>query len=197
MMRKVETALEVMVLMAVGVLLVTMVLSGLSCGGPPEGIVVEADESATKEVAQKAGFKYCNIVSDRFCQSPDGALVFHLPVDVLTATDGNMVNENVLVSNNGAEEVVIEEYYMTLTDDRGNFYRPSFHGPGENGFLDTPVGAFRIRPSKEERISFTQSLKKDARSVKSVSIFYRLQGDTEFTQVVVSYKAGSIYEVNK
>ena len=175
----------------------TLAILAVGCGGPPDGVVSEADEAGTIEVANKAGFKYCNIVSDRFCQSPDGALVFHLPVDILTATDGNMVADNVLVSNSGSDELVIEEYYMTLTDDRGNFYRPKFYGPADNGLTDTPSGALRLRPSGEERIMFTQRLKPEARAVKSVSIFYRLQGNANFTQVVVSYKAASIYEVNK
>ena len=129
--------------------LVIVVMAG--CGGPPDGVVSEADEAATTRVAERAGFKYCNIVSDRFCQSPDGELVFHLPVEVLTATDGNRVSENLMVSNNGPDEVVIEEYYMMIVDDRGNSYRPVVHGPAADKKIRLIAGAPQSEESHNHR----------------------------------------------
>ena len=175
-------------------LVITLTLLA-GCGGPPDGIVSEADEKTTVAAAEKANFKYCKIVSDRFCQSPDSSLVFHLPVDLLTRASDRVVDENIVVSNRGEDSIVIDKYYVMMIDDRGNSYNPNFMGPNNYDAYSEKTPALVLRRGDEEVIHFSQQLDPNARSIKAVRIFYRLAGEKDFTQVVVSYRPQNIYEL--
>ncbi len=178
-----------------GILWLALVAVLAGCGGPPDGIVSEADEQATVATAEKANFKYCKIVSDRFCQSPDSSLVFHLPVDLLTRLSDRIVDENIVVSNEGEDSIVIDKYYIMMIDDRGNSYKPNFRGPNNYDAYSEMTPALVLRRGDKQEIHFSQQIDQNANSIQAVRIFYRLEGDKEYTQVVVSYRPQNIYDL--
>jgi hypothetical protein len=173
---------------------VAMVLTA-SCGGQPDGIISRVDERATTDSAKEANFKYCKIVSDKFCQSPDSSLVFHLPIDLLTRLLDRVIDENIVVSNQGEDSIVIDKYYVMMIDDRGNTYNPNFRGPNNYDAYSEVTPALVLQPGDKKDINFSQQLDPNAKSIQAVRIFYRLAGEKDFTQVVVSYRPQNIYDL--
>ncbi|MEW6413342.1 MAG: hypothetical protein AB1483_12870 [Candidatus Zixiibacteriota bacterium] len=167
------------------------------CGGAPDGIISEADETATAERAEKANFKYCKIESDRMCQSPDGSVVFRLPLDLLVSASDRIVEATIKVKNESLDSVVIDNYYIMMIDNKGNSYNPNFRGPNNYDAFSKKTPAMTLRPGDEEDVYFSQQLDRLSESVKAVTIFYRLEGDEEFTQVMVSYRPQNIYQLQK
>jgi len=124
-----------------------------------------ADEAATADQAEVSNFKFCRVQNERMCQSPDGKVVFHFPV-------------------------VLDEYFITIIDDRDLQYLPRFSGPDgyHDGSAKSP--ALVLGPRAEDRIQFSEELGAGASAVKTVTLAYKLAEDKDYTRVVVSYKKG-------
>jgi hypothetical protein len=166
-------------------------LLALACGSPPE-VTFVADEARTTEIADRNKLGYCHILSREVCQSPDSLLVFHLPIELKMNAEDRVISEELLISNNGFAEVVIEEYFLTLMDDRNRSYRPGFSGPNDYTEQQPFSPALVLGPGQQVKIRFTERLETDYPALQRVSIFYRLEGETEMSQVVWSFKARNI-----
>jgi len=172
--------------------LIVVLASFYGCSGPPVLMEMIADEEATMLFSSEHDFTICSFQHERFCQSADGVLVFHFPPEMtINGYDMNLLSD-IEVSNFGPKTVVIDEYFITLVDDRQRLYRPRFSGPneynGDSGFSP----ALTLAPRAEAKIEFSTWLKPGTEAVTSVSIGYRLAGDDEFQRMVVSYRPGFI-----
>ena len=170
-----------------------MMLLMTGCGGVANDVLLRADEDATKAQAEDSNFKFCNIESDRICQSPRGKLIFHLPVDLNYNLRDLKINNDIIITNISDESVSIESYYIALTDNNGNFYRPEFSGPNDYNANSKQSPALIIKPGDKENIQFWTTLKPETNSIQNVSIFFRVTGEDEFIQVVVSYQPQNFF----
>lgn len=179
-----------------GVWLSVAVLSmSLSCGGPPPQIMITADRDETFWLAEKSNFQYCNVKSNKLCASPDGKLVFHMPLNLLISKEEPAISDLIVITNDGPDPIIIDEYRITITDDLGNFYRPEFLGPGGYNSASTMIPALTVHPSPgTAEIRFWTNLKSGSKTIKSISIFYRADGEDVFTQIVVSYLPLSYFD---
>ena len=162
----------------------------LACGQPTEQVRLIADEAATADQAEVSNFKFCRVQNERMCQSPDGKVVFHFPLELMIDPhDRNIVSE-IGITNAGSDPVVLDEYFITIIDDRDLQYHPRFSGPDgyHDGSAKSP--ALVLGPRAEDRIQFSEELGAGASAVKTVTLAYKLAEDKDYTRVVVSYKKG-------
>ncbi len=171
-------------------LLLVLPMLILACGQPAEQVRLIADEQATAEVAETSNFKFCRIQNERMCQSPDGQVVFHFPLELMIDPNDRYIVAEIGITNAGSEVAVLEEYFITIIDDRDLQYRPNFSGP--DGYHDgsDKSPALVLGARAEDLIEFSERLRTGAKAVKTVTLAYKRIGDTDYTRVVVSYKEG-------
>jgi hypothetical protein len=157
------------------------------CGGI-EPIVFVADEEATVKGAEKAEFKFCHIRTDDICQSPDSALVFQMPKSLSMVSANRSIIEELVIANQGFAPVTIEEYFLTIVDDRQVRTPVRFSGPGGYNETSPFSPALVIQPGDEVPVSFSGAISIGATAVNGLAIAYRLAGGAEMTTVVVSYR---------
>jgi hypothetical protein len=167
-----------------------LTLAGLAlvgCSGVEPASFV-ADEEYTMEQAEKNRVKLCYVHEDEVCQSPDSALVFHLPRE-LNLTSGKLqLSDEITVSNEGFNDVVIEEYRMGVMDNNGVTYPVQF--TSTNGYNETQPfrPALELGPHQEASVVFTARLNPNASEIRAFGIMYRLKDEQEERRVVVSYR---------
>lgn len=180
-----------------GLLATVVLLAG--CGGPvavSNSIAFEADSDRVIARAAANNYKFCKVLDEEVCQSPDSNLYFHLPRRLSMSSLDRAIADQITVSNRGHETIVISEYFLTMVDDQNVSYRPSFTGP--DGFDETkPFSpALELRPGEEGQISFAQTLNQESEQVEAIAISYKLLGDYVLNNVVVSYRPTSLRGLN-
>lgn len=177
---------------AAGASLAFLIASVLFGCGATGTITFIADEETTAQSAERMNFKYCNILREGVCQSPDGLLEFRLPLELNLVKADLSVIEELTVANETDELVAVDQYLITLIDDRNIVYQPQFSGP--KGYDQTmPFSpALTLMPRTRARITFSAQLRSGSKAVKAVAIDYRLPGEEEFTRVMVSYRPQSL-----
>ena len=175
-------------LLGLSLLILPVLLVG--CGQQIETVRLVADEEATVDRAEVSKFRFCRIQNERMCQSPDGEVVFHFPLALLMDQHDRRIISEIKVTNAGSNPVALDEYFISIIDDKDRQYRPHFSGP--NGYHDgsDESPALVLGTRSEGRVEFSELLKSGASAVKTLTLAYRRVGDTDFTRVVVSYKEG-------
>ena len=165
----------------------------LACGQPAEQVRLVADEQATVDRAEGSNFKFCRIQNERMCQSPDGEVVFHFPLELMINPQDRQIVSEIGITNAGSDPVVLDEYFITIIDNQDLQYRPHLSGP--DGYYDgsDKSPAMVLGPGTEDRIEFSEQLRTGAASVKTVTLAYKRVGDIDYTRVVVSYKEGAFF----
>ncbi len=162
----------------------------LACGQLAEQVRLIADEAATADQAGASNFKFCRIQNERMCQSPDGEVVFHFPLELMIDPHDRHIVSEIGITNAGSDPVVLDEYFITTVDDRDLQYRPRFSGPDGYHHGSDKSPALVLAPQAEDRIQFSEELRIGASAVKTVTLVYKRVGDTDYTRVVVSYREG-------
>ena len=175
-------------------LVVSLAAVALGCGAV-NTVTFEADETATIELAEQQSFKYCFIQAEQVCQSPDSLLVFHLPRELEMSPAQLTVVEEMSISNNGFEPIVIDAYHLTLTDDQNVVYYPDFTGPEGYSEVSSRTPALVLMPTRNYDIRFSETLRTGSNRITGVTFFYRLEGESEHRRVVVSYKPATRQDV--
>ncbi|MBD3404454.1 hypothetical protein GF420_16300 [candidate division GN15 bacterium] len=173
-----------MSLTVAGVLLVVLFTG---CGGL-EPVTFVADEEATMAQAERSAFKFCHIRDREICQSPDSALVFHLPRSLEMLSTDRSIADELIIANESLEAITIDEYFLTLIDDRQGSYPVRFSGP--NGYDETRSfsPALTVGPKGRAKVTFVGELTGGAGGIAGLAIAYRKPGDSEFKRVLVSYR---------
>lgn len=164
----------------------------LGCSAPPPSLRMVADEETTKTAAAQNDFKLCIMTHERLCQSPDGALIFHFPVDLEIDSFELNVVADILLTNSGFDQVVIDEYFITMDDDQGRLYRPQFTGPNDYNDHSSALPAMILSAKGQATVEFSTSLDRRALTVNSISFVYRLANDSTYSRIMVSYRPGFI-----
>ena len=147
-------------------------------------------EKSTVDRAEVNKFKFCRVQNERMCQSPDGEVVFHFPLELTIDPGDRHVVNDIGITNAGQDPSVLDEYFITIIDDRDFQYRPHFAGP--DGYHDgsDKSPALVLGPRAEDRIIFSERLRVGSKAIKTVTLAYRRVGDADYTRGVVSYKEG-------
>lgn len=169
------------------VIVVVALAAHLECSGI-KSVRFYADEEATIADAERSQFKFCHILSNEICQSPDSALVFHMPRALSMIPANRAVADEVVISNNGFQPIAIDEYFLMLVDDRQVQSRIRFSGPGGYNEAGAFSPALVVEPNSRAVVTFSGSISQGSSGVQSLSVSYRLVGDTDFTTVLVSYR---------
>ena len=178
---------------------IMLVLAG--CGGTAslsdnEPIVFEVDHERVLEMAAENNYKFCKVLEDEICQSPDSNLYFHLPKRLDMSSLERAIIDQLRISNRGYETIVIAEYFLTIMDDKNVSYRPSFSGPDGYDQSQPFSPALDLNPGEEVDITFSQTLNEESEQVVAIAISYKLVGDLALNSVVVSYRPTSLQGLN-
>ena len=168
----------------------------LSCGGP-ETVKLFADEQLTLQHAEEQDFKFCHVLDEHICESPDSALVFHMPRHLEFDTVQLVLSDAILISNQGYDVIQLESYSLMLIDDRGITYRPEFSGPGGYDQTSHISPALTLQPNQKVEVVFNQRLQAGSRAVRSVAVTYLRLGRMAERRVVVSYRPRGLEAINQ
>ncbi|MBD3258757.1 hypothetical protein GF377_10015 [candidate division GN15 bacterium] len=179
-----------------GVLVGLVLVVGLiGCGTNPETVSFIADERRTLLAAEEHSQKYCYILTSEICQSADSALFFHLPRELRMVPADRQMIASLEISNEGADTIVLAEYFIRVVDEDSRVYDAEFEAPNDYDETQPFSPALKLPPFERVEIPFVANLSLEAEVVKGIKITYRLPGDIDFSQVVVSYQAANLEQV--
>ena len=161
-------------------------LAGLCCGGM-ESLTYVADEEKTLQDAKLNEITYCNIFSDRICQSSDSILIFEFPLEIEMFPSELIIEDEIEVYNDGFYEASIWEYQIKLVDDSARVYDADFRA--DNTYNDDHPfhPALELQTHERMTIRFNAVLNPRAGGVKSIIIDYKEDEFSDYTRLIVSY----------
>ncbi len=165
---------------------------------PPSNGTYVVDEEATVRQATESRFKYCNVIADHLCQSPDSQLVFKMPLELEVGAGYPQFTEYFQVYNDGYQELVIGTYEVAIVDDEGRWYPIHYSGPGGYHDKSQVFPALKLQPKEEVDIKFWGAVERGEHrrsQLKAIAVQYRLLGDDKPTTVVVSYQPSNIVDL--